>query len=331
MAKGENQKLKLFYLAKILQEKTDEEHSLTRQEIQDELQKNGVSAERKSLYDDLRELDKFGIEVVGEQEGREYRYKVVSRLFELAELKLLVDAIQSSKFITEKKSRELIKKLESMVSEHQAKTLRRQVFVQGRIKTMNESIYYSVDTIHSAIAENRQIRFQYYAWNIKKETELRHGGKFYNVSPLGLSWDDENYYLVAFDGEADKVKHFRVDKMLRISMTDEKREGASDLKSLNMADYAKINFGMFGGEETAVTIEFDNRLVGVLIDRFGKDISIRPVDKEHSRTTVHAAISSQFFGWLCGLGDGVKITGPEHVVEEMREFTLKLAALYGGK
>lgn len=328
MAKGENQKLKLFYLAKILQEKTDEDHSLTRQEIQAELLKNGVAAERKSLYDDFRELEKFGIDVVGEQEGREYRYKVISRLFELAELKLLVDAIQSSKFITEKKSRQLIKKLESMVSEYQAKTLHRQVFVQGRIKTMNESIYYSVDTIHAAIAENKKIRFQYYAWNIKKETELRHGGKFYNVSPLGLSWDDENYYLVAFDAEADKVKHFRVDKMLKISMTDEMREGTSKLKSLNMADYAKINFGMFGGDETAVTIEFENRLVGVLIDRFGKEISIRPVDEEHSRTTVHAAISTQFFGWICGLGSGVRITGPASVVEEMKEFTGKIAGLY---
>lgn len=329
MAKGENQKLKLFYLSKIMQQKTDEEHSITMQEIIDELARYSVSAERKSIYDDIKELEKFGIDIEGEQVGRGYNYRVVRREFELPEMKLLVDAIQSAKFITEKKSRALIKKLEGFVSEHEAKKLQRQVFVQGRIKTMNESIYYSVDTIHSAIGENKKIRFQYYAWNTKKEMELKHDGKFYCLSPWALSWDDENYYLIAYDGDEQKVKHFRVDKMLKISMVDEPREGKELFRNFNMADYAKLNFGMFGGVEKTVRIEFDDHMVGVFIDRFGKDITIRPAaDKGRSFTDVKAAISDQFFGWILGLGSGVRLIAPDEVVDRMSAYIAAIMKNY---
>ena len=196
MPKGTNQKFKLYYLAKILTEKTDEDHYITMPEILKELERYEVTANRKSIYNDLKDLERLGIEVEGEPIGKGYHYHVVDRQFELPELKLLVDAIQSSKFITARKSNELIKKLETLVSKYEAAKLQRQVFVSGRIKTMNESIYYNVDEIHNAIAENRKIRFQYFQWNVKKEMELRHGGACYHISPWGMSWDDENYYLV---------------------------------------------------------------------------------------------------------------------------------------
>jgi hypothetical protein len=216
MPKGTNQKLKLYRLAQIMLENTDDEHYITMPEIMEELGKYEVTADRKTIYADLRDLSVFGIEVEGEPIGNRYHYRVVNRPFELPELKLLVDSIQSSKFITEKKTNTLIKKLEKLVSKYDAQRLQRQVYVSGRIKTMNESIYYTVDAIHNAISENKKIKFQYFQWNVKKEVELRHGGAWYHISPWGLSWDDENYYMIGYDAEAQLIKHYRVDKMLHI-------------------------------------------------------------------------------------------------------------------
>lgn len=318
MPKGTNNKYKLYRLAQIMIEKTDEEHYITMPEIMEELGRYEITADRKTIYADLKDLENLGIEVEGEPVGNRYHYHVISRSFELPELKLLVDAIQSSKFITEKKSKDLIKKLEQFVSKYEAAKLHRQVFVSGRIKTMNESIYYTVDAIHNAISENKKIKFQYYQWNEKKEMELRHGGAYYHISPWGLSWDDENYYLVGYDSDAQIIKHYRVDKMLHIKMTEEPREGKEHFKKLDMADYAKKSFGMYGGKEQTVKLLVENGLAGVMIDRFGKDIMMIPVDEEHFTVNVDVRVSGPFFGWIISLGEGVKIVGPDEVVEQMR-------------
>ena len=249
------------------------------------------------MYNDLRDLSILGIDVEGEPVGNRYHYHVVNRAFELPELKLLVDAIQSSKFITEKKSNALIRKLETLVSKYDAQKLQRQVFVSGRIKTMNESIYYIVDAIHNAISENKKIKFQYYQWNVKKEMELRHNGAWYHISPWGLSWDDENYYLVGYDSAAEKIKHYRVDKMLHIKLSKESREGKEYFKKLDMADYAKKSFGMFGGKEQTVKLMVKNNLSGVIIDRFGKDVMMIPTDDEHFIVNVDVHVSRQFLGY----------------------------------
>lgn len=328
MAKGTNQKFKLYRLAQIMQEKTDDEHWITMPEIIKELEKYEISAERKSIYDDIKALEDLGIEIEGEQRGRLYYYHVVGRQFELAELKLLVDAIQSSKFITARKTTQLIKKLESFCSEHEAKQLSRQVFIQDRIKTMNESIYYSVDAIHNAIAENKKIKFQYFSWNIRKEQVLRHDGAFYCISPWALSWDDENYYLIGYDSEAGIIKHYRVDKMLKISVVDESREGKELFGRFNTADYAKKNFAMFGGEEEGVTIELENDMCSVFIDRFGKDITFIPKDEKHCTLRLKVAMSSHFISWIFALGPKVRITGPESVVEKVRDEINRLNEQY---
>jgi len=321
MSRGANQKFKFSYLMKIMQAKTDDEHAITMSQIMDELEKYEVTAERKSIYTDFADMtEKFGVEVIKEQIGRETYYHVGSREFDLAEVKLLIDAIQSSKFITEKKSRELIKKMKAFVSEHQAKQLDRQVFVQGRAKTMNESIYYNVDDLHKAIGENKKISFKYYRWNVEKKLEERAHGTVFKVSPWALTWDDENYYLVAFDDYDQKIKHYRVDKMKQIEILDEKRDGKDEFKGFDMAAYSKMNFGMYSGRKEKVRIEFNNYMVGVFIDRFGKDITIAPVDEKNSYTHVDVAISPQFFAWILSLGDEVKITGPDAVVEEMKEY-----------
>ena len=318
MPKGTKQKLKLYYLSRIMLKKTDDEHGITMPEIQKMLLEYGVTADRKSVYDDLESLKVLGIDIIGEKVGRNYLYHVGKKQFEIAELKLLVDSIQSSKFITEKKSRELIEKLTAFASEYEASQLKRQVVVQGRVKTMNESIYYVVDEIHKAITENSRIRFEYLKWNLKKKM-VRKKDKIYEVSPWALTWNDENYYLIAFDSEAGCLKHYRVDKMRDIELTGEKRDGSKYFKKSDIAAYAKTNFGMFGGEETKVKLEFKDEMVGVLIDRFGTDISIRPVREGWSVTTVDVAVSEQFFGWVFGLGAKVKIVGPEDVVDRFKD------------
>ena len=331
MPRGTNQKFKLYRLAQIMLEKTDEEHYITMPEIMSALKEYEVTADRKSIYNDLRDLEVLGIEVEGEPMGNRYHYHVVNRPFELPELKLLVDAIQSSKFITERKTNALIKKLEKLVSKHEAMKLQRQVYVSGRIKTMNESIYYTVDAIHNAISENRKIRFQYFQWNVKKEMELRHDGAWYHISPWGLSWDDENYYLVGYDTDAQKIKHYRVDKMLHIQMSEEEREGKEHFARLDMADYAKKSFGMFGGKEQGVKLLVDNTLAGVIIDRFGKDVIFVPVDEKHFTVNVDVHVSRQFLGWIISLGEGVKILSPDEVVEQMNQEIERLIQQYKQK
>lgn len=328
MPKGTNNKFKLYRLAQIMLEKTDDEHYITMPEILSALKEYDITADRKTIYADLKDLEQFGIEIEGEPVGNKYHYHVISRSFELPELKLLVDAIQSSKFITARKTNSLIKKLETLVSKYDAAKLQRQVYVSGRIKTMNESIYYTVDAIHNAISENKKIQFQYYQWNVKKEMELRHGGAYYHISPWGLSWDDENYYMIGYDSEANLIKHFRVDKMLHIQMMDEKREGKEHFKKMDMADYAKKSFGMFGGKEQNVKLKVANYLVGVMIDRFGKDIMMIPADDQHFTMHVDVHVSGQFFGWIMSLGEGVKIIGPDEVVDQMRQEIRRLNGQY---
>lgn len=321
MSRGTNQKFKFTYLMKIMLEKTDDEHSLTMPQIMEELEKYDVTAERKSIYTDFQDMtEKFGVEIIKEQIGRETYYHVGAREFELAEVKLLIDAIQSSKFITQTKSRELITKIKSFVSEHQAKQLQRQVYINDRVKTMNESVYYNVDDIHTAINQNKKIRFKYFKWDINKKLVPRHNGDWFVVSPWALTWDDENYYMVAFDDLDSKIKHYRVDKMMHISVEEEKRSGKEVFRNFDMAEYSKATFGMYQGQKARVKIQFANYMCGVFIDRFGKDISFRPIDDEHSELHVDVNVSPQFFGWIFSLGKDVKVTEPSEVVEQMKVF-----------
>jgi predicted DNA-binding transcriptional regulator YafY len=326
--KGENQKLKMLYLVQIFSRETDDTHKLTMPEIIAKLAADGVNADRKTLYQDFDELRRFGFDIISEKEGKSYYYYLGSRDFELPELKLLVDSVQSSKFITDKKSGQLIKKLESLVSRYEGSQLHRQVIIAGRVKTMNESIYYNVDKIHAAIGNDRQIRFKYFDWNLKKEMEPRYGGKWYQLSPWALMWDDEKYYLVAYDSKHETIIHYRVDKMTQIGILDEKREGHEAFRKFNIAHYTNTLFGMFAGDETKVTIEAENRLVSVFIDRFGKDIIIAPVDEDHFRTTVTVAVSKQFFGWIMGIDGDLRIVAPDCVVKQIRAEIESLAERY---
>lgn len=317
MTRLNNQKIKILYLMQLFLEETDQEHTLSRKELEERLAVQGVHTERKSLYNDLETLKAFGLDIEYRKEKPE-GYYLASHKFELAELKLLVDAVQSSKFITEKKSTALIHKLEGLASRYEARQLQRQVFVSNRIKAMNESIFYNVDKIHLAIASNRKIRFPYFEWTVAKEIRLKRDGQPYEISPWALTWDDENYYLIGYDEGARMLKHFRVDKMLDIVLSDEPRTGQKEFDRFDVAHYTKKRFGMFGGVEETVRIRFQNKFIGVVIDRFGKETAVRPDGDEHFIARVDVVVSEQFFGWLTGLGKGAIIISPDSVAGEYK-------------
>lgn len=327
MSNESGSKLKIIYLLSILMEKTDDKHSLTMEEIISSLKACGISAERKSIYRDIDQLNSYGFDIVKENRNKNCYYYVASRRFELAELKLLVDSVQSAKFMTKKKSNELIKKIEGLASQHEGKELQHEVFVTERVKTENEKILYNIDAIHQAIAMNSQIKFQYYNWDVNKKMVLRHDGKIYEESPWAMTLAEENYYLVCFD-DNEGIKYFRVDKMLNIEVTDTPRNGKTDFKRFDIADYAKKRFRMYDGQEMRVRLRCDNNYAGAIIDRFGKDIMISKVDDEHFETIVDVAVSKQFYAWVFAMGDGMEIIGPDEVVDEARDMAKKLAKQY---
>ena len=331
MARSANQKLKLLTIMDLLLQQSDAEHPVTTRQILDHLAAQGISAERKSVYDDLEALRLYGLDILAANDGRSRGYYIGQRAFELPELKLLVDSVQSSKFITRKKSLALIRKIERLASVHQAKPLQRQVFVANRIKTMNESIYYNVDAIHSGISNNRKIRFRYFDLTVKKERRYRKDGAWYVVSPYALTWDDENYYLVAFDSQADQIKHYRVDKMTDIDALEERRDGQAAYDDLDMAVYARKVFGMFAGREEPVRLRFDSRLVGAVLDRLGQEATLFADGEDHFTVTTSVVPSPQFFAWIFGFGDLAQVLGPETVVRQMREQLDQVQALYRGQ
>ena len=328
MAKSENQKQKILVLLDLFKSKTDEEHGVTTSDIIDYLAEHGIKAERKTVYADLNTLKEYGYEISKEKKDGNYYYTLLDRDFQLPELKLLVDAVQASKFISAKKSSELIKKIENLASVYQAKQLQRQVFVCNRIKTNYENVYYNVDELNLAINENRKIKFDYYEWNLSKEMVLRKNGHKNDISPWSLAWDDENYYLVAFDGNSGIIKHYRVDKMRKIEILDEARDGREEFEEFDAAKYAKKVFGMFTGDEQRVKIQFANKLIGVVIDRFGQDIMIIPKGVDQFVVNVNVKVSNMFLGWIIGLGDGAKILEPESVVAEVKQITERLKEQY---
>lgn len=322
MAKSANQKSKLLMLYRLLLERTDEENPLSTAQIIDYLEQNGIGAERKSIYDDMETLKLMGVDVQS-RKGRGAGWFIGERDFELPELKLLMDAVQSSRFITQRKSDTLIRKLEKLASVPQARQLQRQVYVSGRIKTMNESIYYNVDKLHMAVAEQKVITFKYFDYNMKKEKVFRQEGRRYTVTPFGLLWDNENYYLAAFDHNKSQLRHYRVDKMWEIVLTTLPRQGEQEQKSFHLGDYAQKHFGMYRGEEVNVTLRGEARMVNVVLDRFGQDVMLIPDGAEHFTVTLPVMVSPQFFGWLFGLEGGVQILRPQRVVERYREHLRK--------
>ena len=322
-----NQKLKTLYLLKILMEKTDELHPMTVNEIIDELQQFGIAAERKSIYTDIELLRTFAVDIICDK-TRTNNYYIAGRDFQLAELKLLVDAVQASKFITHKKSEELIKKIEKLASVHEAKALHRQVIVNDRVKTMNESIYYNVDAIHNAIQQNNMVQFKYFDYTVDKRLKFRRNGEIYCVSPYALTWVDENYYLIAYHDRYQDISHFRVDRMSEMEVSENVRPIINEFKDFNVVEYTKRVFNMFSGDSERVEIEFDNSLINVVIDRFGKDVIIHGKTETSFRISVDVSATGTFFGWLLMFGEKARIIAPLTLVKSMKEYLNSLIQIY---
>ena len=327
MAKGAKQKLKLIRVRDILLENTDDDHTVNVSEILSRLSDYGIEAERKSIYEDVEELRAYGMDIEMKK-GKGGGYYVASREFELAELKLLVDAVQASKFITTTKSRELIKKLSAMTSRFERSKLSRQIYMSDRLKSMNKSIYYTVDYIHTAISENRKITFRYFRMNSKKEKVARHDGKRYEVSPWLLVWNDENYYLAAYDASDGIIKHFRVDKMERVEISEDLREGEAVFKASDTSMYSTGVFGMFGGVTESVTLDCAEDMAGAVIDRFGADVTLTQGEDLDFRAYVRVQISPRFFGWVAGFGDKMKITSPAAAVDGFKDHIDSIRTMY---
>ncbi len=316
MPRSANQKKKLSILRSVLLERSDEMHPLTMKDLIDALNAHGISAERKSIYNDIETLRELGLDICTVR-GRTTGYFIGSRDFELPELKMLVDAVRASKFITEKKSARLIKKLASLANVHDRKALNRAVFVSNRVKTENENIYYTVDAIHEAMENNLNISFQYFYWTSDKQKELRRNGERYNISPWSLVWDDSNYYLIGYDTESREIRHYRVDKMLKVKISETERCGESEFKKYDITSYSGAVFGMFGGKPERVTLSCANRVANVMLDRFGSDIAIIKDGDDRFRITVNIVPSPVFLGWVISFDGEVKIVSPEHVAKEM--------------
>lgn len=323
MPKSDNQKLKLLYVRDLLLSETDDEHSVSVSDIIAYLEDRGIHAERKSIYNDIDTLIDYGMDIVCER-TKQNRYSLASRDFELAELKLLSECVAASRFLSAKKSAQLIKNIQQLASTHEARQLRRQIFVENRIKTQNESIYYNVDAIHRAIAMGKQISFFYSRLSPTKEKIYRHNKQPYVCSPYGLTCSNDNYYLAAYYEKYDKVVPFRTDRMESIKILDDKICS----KPFSMADFCKENFSMFVGKTEYATIKFDNSLADVVIDKFGKDTPLQPEGENSFSARVKIAVSPQFTGWLAGLGDKAEILYPEHLRKDYVKSLKKILKLY---
>lgn len=314
MPKSDNQKLKILYLLDYLQRNSHEDHPVRASEIIAMLaRQHGISCDRKTVYSDVAALQDYGVDIISIP-GKNGGYYIGSRNFELPELKLLIDAVLSSRYLTEKKSRELIEKLLNQCNEQDAKLMKRNMLVSGRVKSMNETIYYSVDTIQEAIAQNRQITFRYFDWDFGGKRKYRE--KPYTASPYGLCQDNENCYLLALS-ERHGITSYRLDRMSDIQVLGDARVPCPELTGKALLDHANRLFQMYSGDAVDVKLRFHRSLLNVVIDRFGKDTMLIPDGEEHFNFTVPVAVSPMFLSWVMGFGSKAKILYPQSVADAL--------------
>ncbi len=299
-----------LYLAKILYEKTDENHSLTTAQLMRELKEYGITAHRQTVKSDIQLLQNFGLEIQ-EVKSSQNKYNVISRTFDLPELKLLIDAVASSKFITKSKSKDLVAKLTSTVSEYQRPELKRNISCENRVKSKNEMIYLIIDAINRAINENKKISFHYFHFNKNKRREMKNNGEPYIITPLYLVWNGDFYYMIGVN-EDRLIRTFRVDRIADWPEILEEK-GTKPLERFNINRYLNSTFHMFDSEQRPVELICDNDVMDAVIDRFGLGVKKSKNDENTFMIVVNVAVSHVFYSWVFGFGGKVRIHFPEDV------------------
>jgi predicted DNA-binding transcriptional regulator YafY len=313
-------KERLIELLKLLYAATDEEHTLSTTEIVAHFEGQGVPTDRSTVKTDIDVLNKCEIEILATR-GTQTRYYFSDRQFELAELKLLVDAVESSKFITAKKSDILVKKLMTLAGENSAKELERHLYTAGRIKPENESIFYAVDIIHRAINSGKQIAFVYYEYASDKNLVPKHDGEPYIFSPYAMLYNEDKYYVLGYSEHHGKIVTFRVDRMKTPDILD--RCIVPRPENFDPVDYTVNIFSMYDGKTYDVTLLCRNELMNYVIDRFGDDVRTEIADNEHFTALVEVSVSQTFFAWVFQFAGGIRITGPAIVKEQYRQMLKK--------
>lgn len=315
-------KLRLLYIYKLLLEETDENHTLSTAQIQKALRERwGMEAHRITVGDDIQLLQMVGIEI-GKIESTQNKYWMISRPLEQAELKVLTDAVASSKVITKKKSKDLMERLASLGSPYKKAELTSNICPEDRIKAKNENIIYNVDAINDAINEGRKVSFKYFSYGANKRKQVKNSGEPYIFSPWALVWNGDYYYAVGWSDKHGGIGSFRVDRMS--SVPEMLQEDAAPMpKKFKVSDYIKNNYHMFGGEVKQVELLCDGGVMDSIIDRFGYDVETEVVDDEHFIARVDVAVNNVFFGWIFGFGGKVRIQGPEDMTEQYQEMVKK--------
>ena len=327
-SQANNQKIKLLELLKILFEHTDEERGLTMPQIIESLAERGIDAERKAIYRDLAALEACGFEVEHLRTSP-VQYALVSRPFTEGELRLLIDSVQSSRFLTEGKSASLVRAIKSLASKRQREDLSHRLHVEGRIKMQNESVFYNLDAIQRALAYHRKISFLYFRYNVNKKRVLRREGRRYEASPVQLTYVNDCYYLVTYSDKYEDFANYRLDRMLDIEVLDEKAARNAQVANFDLEEYCNRSFGMYTGESVAASFIVDEVAMGAVIDRFGFDVEVLPVDADHAR--VHAVVmeSPTFFGWLAERGTHMTIEHPATLKKSYQEYLQGILQEYG--
>ncbi len=325
MPKSDNQKLKILYILDYLEKNSHEGHPVRASELISMLEhRHNILCERKTIYSDIAALQEYGVDIIS-MPGKNGGYFIGTRNFELSELKLLIDAVQSSRYLTEKKTRELIEKLCRQCNEHDARLMRRHVMVSGRVKSMNETIYYSVDAIQEAIAENKQIAFRYFDWGMDGKRVYR--SKDYEASPYGLCQDNENCYLLAHSARHG-ITSYRLDRMSDIRLLKIDRTPCPELTGKALHEHANQLFQMFAGDAVTVKLRFHRELCNVVVDRFGRDTMLIPDGPEHFTFTVKVAVSPMFLSWVIGFGKMAQILYPQSVIDQCRQLCEEALSQY---
>ena len=312
--RGESQ-IRILHLFQFLYRNTDEMNPASVADILRFWELQGICSERKQVYKDIALLQDFGVDVIRIKSTQNH-YFIGNRLFELPELKLLVDAVESSRFITSKKSGDLIRKLGQLTSNTQAEQLDRHIYMDGMPKPSNEAIYYIVDTIQSSIQSNQQISFQYYEYLPTKEKVLKHQGYRYQFTPYALIWNRDHYYVVGWSEKHMKLSQFRVDRMTSVEMMD---QPGHQLLGFELAEYVQKVFGMYPDDLQMVTLFCENDVMRSIIDRFGEGVRTEIVDDDHFQAVVEVAPSPPFFGWIFTFAGKIRILKPDNVLEERRQ------------